>query len=161
MCVFTSDEQKPACCACKFCMEGSEPLLLSLHASPSTLLRSHPLFSYKCSPSVDECQWVPFFPHGGIQWYTFALSRLLCQLLSWQSVPLLLSVTQQQNVMEYWWEGSASTAIPPSYTSDAVGQHYKIWGITSGITLIFQQINFIQLRITIVSEKCVSQQNSL
>ena len=42
---------------------------------------------------------------------------------------LLPSVTQQQHVMEYWWEGSASTAIPPTSASDAVGQHNKIEGI--------------------------------
>jgi len=25
--------------------------------------------------------------------------------------------------MEYWWEGSASTAIPPPSASDIMGQH--------------------------------------
>ena len=40
------------------------------------------------------------------------------------TAPLLPSVTWQQHVMEYWWEGSASTAIPP--TSDAAGQISKI-----------------------------------
>jgi len=34
---------------------------------------------------------------------------------------LLPSVIQQQHVMEYWWEGSTSTAIPPTSTSDVVG----------------------------------------
>jgi len=46
-------------------------------------------------------------------------------------VPLLLSsITWQQNVMEYWWEGSASTAIPPISASDLVTKHKNIGGIT-------------------------------
>ena len=31
-------------------------------------------------------------------------------------------MTQQQHVMQYWWEGSASTAILPTSASDFVGQ---------------------------------------
>jgi len=34
--------------------------------------------------------------------------------------------------MEYWREGSASVRIPPTSTSDVVGQHNKIGGITFG-----------------------------
>ena len=48
------------------------------------------------------------------------------------SAPLLPSVTQQQHVMGCWWEGSASTAIPPTPTSDVAYQHHKIGGITFG-----------------------------
>ena len=39
-----------------------------------------------------------------------------------QSAPLLPSVTWQQNVAEYWWEGSTSATIPPTSASDTVGQ---------------------------------------
>ena len=53
-----------------------------------------------------------------------------------QTVPLLPSVTWQQNVMEYWCEGSASTAIPPTFTSDTAGQRNEIGGITFGAALI-------------------------
>ena len=42
-----------------------------------------------------------------------------------QTAPLLPSVTQQQNVMEYWWEGSTSTATPQLPASDTVSQHNK------------------------------------
>jgi len=35
--------------------------------------------------------------------------------------------------MGYWWEGSTSTAIPP--TSTSVGQHNKIAGSTFGAAL--------------------------
>ena len=52
-----------------------------------------------------------------------------------QTVPLLPSVTQQQDVTEYWWEGSVSTAIPPTSTSDIMGQHNKLGGIFSRAAL--------------------------
>mgnify|MGYP001853016420 CR=1 FL=1 len=38
--------------------------------------------------------------------------------------------------MEYWWEGSTSTAIPQTFTSDVVGQYNKIGGITFRAALI-------------------------
>ena len=42
----------------------------------TTSLFSHPLFGlHKHSESIDEGQWVQFFPHGGIQWHTFFLIR--------------------------------------------------------------------------------------
>jgi len=46
--------------------------------------------------------------------------------------PLLPSVTQQQNGMEWniGWGGLTSTAIPPPFAYDIVGQHNKIGGIT-------------------------------
>jgi len=80
-----------------------------------------------------------FFPHGRIQFHTFASSTLLCQEPFCQTVPLLPSVTQQQSVMKYWWEGSTSTAMPPTFTSDTVGQHHKIGGITFGAAVVYKQ----------------------
>ena len=78
---------------------------------PTASLCSYPLFGLqKHSVRVDECQWVPFFLHRGSQWHTFASYALLCQMPLCQTAPLLPSVAQQQNVMEYWWEGSASIA---------------------------------------------------
>jgi len=38
--------------------------------------------------------------------------------------------------MEYWWEGSISTAIPPTSTSDIVGQQNRIGGITFKAALL-------------------------
>ena len=52
-----------------------------------------------------------------------------------QTAPLLQSVTQQQNVTEYWWEGSVSIAIPLTSTTD-VCQNSKIGGINFGAALI-------------------------
>ena len=47
-----------------------------------------------------------------------------------QIAPLLPSATWQQNVTEYWWEDSTSTAIPPTSASDTVDQHNKIENAT-------------------------------
>ena len=46
--------------------------------TPSTAsLCSHPLFGLqKCSASISECHWLPFFPHWRIQLYPFATSAL-------------------------------------------------------------------------------------
>ena len=57
-----------------------------------------------------KCHWVPL----GVQWHTFSSYTLPYQMPFCQSAPLLPSVTWQQNVMGYWWEGSTSTAVPPN-----------------------------------------------
>jgi len=49
---------------------------------------------------------------------------------------LLPFVTEQQNIVEYEWESSASAAISPTSTSNIMGQHNKIGGITFGAALI-------------------------
>ena len=59
--------------------------------------------------------------------------------------PLLPSDTQQQYVREYWWEGSTSIAIPPTSTSDIVGQYNKIGGITFRAALILSSMCSYQL----------------
>ena len=46
------------------------------------------------------------------------------------------TVTWQQHVMGYWQEGAASAVILLSSTSDAMGQHKRIGGITFGAGLI-------------------------
>jgi len=53
-----------------------------------------------------------------------------------QNASLLPSVTQQQNAMEYWWEGSTCTTMPPTSTSDVVHQQNKIGGIYFGAIFI-------------------------
>ena len=51
----------------------------------------------------------------------FTTSALPCQIAFCQSAPLLPSATRQQHIMGYWWEGSTSTATPPSASVDVVG----------------------------------------
>jgi len=46
--------------------------------------------------------------------------------------PSASSVTWQQNVVEYWWEDSTSTAIPPTSAFDIMDQDNKRGGITFG-----------------------------
>jgi len=50
---------------------------------------------------------------------------------------MLPSVTQQQNITEYWQEGSSSIAMPPTAASDVVADDDKTGGITFGATLIY------------------------
>jgi len=50
------------------------------------------------------------------------------------------SVTWQQNVTKYWWEGSALTATPLPSTSKIVGKHDKIGGIIFRATLIVDHV---------------------
>jgi len=38
--------------------------------------------------------------------------------------------------MEFWWEGSTSTAIPSTSASDVVGQHNKAGGIIFGAAFV-------------------------
>ena len=64
----------------------------------------------------------------------FIYSSLLDAVLS--DAPLLPGVSWQQNVTEYWWEGSASTAIPPMSASDIMGPCNEIEGINFGAALI-------------------------
>jgi len=59
---------------------------------------------------------------------------LPCQTPCCQTAPLLLFVTWQQNITEYWRAGSTS-AIPLTSASDVVGQHNEIGGITFGESL--------------------------
>ena len=44
--------------------------------------------------------------------------------------------SQQQHVTEYWQEGSTSTAKPLTLTSDVMGQHNKIGGVTFRADLV-------------------------
>lgn len=54
-----------------------------------------------------------------------------------QTAPLLPSVSQQQNSMEFWWEGSTSTTLPPTPVSDIMWQDSEIRGITFRAALLW------------------------
>jgi len=71
--------------------------------------------------------------------HTFSSHALPCQTPFYKTAPLLPSVARQQNVMEYWWEGSTCTAISPTSASGVVGQRYKIGGMTFGAALLLLQ----------------------
>ena len=83
------------------------------------------------SMNVTGCN---FFQHGGSQLHTFASYALPCQTSFCQTATLLSSVVRQQNLTEYWGEGSTSAAISPTSASDVLGLHNKIGGINFGAT---------------------------
>ena len=91
---------------------------------------------HKCSASINEHQWMQCFLHGGIQWHAFVSYTLPCQVPFCQTAPLLQTGTQQQNLMEYRWGGSTSAAIPLTSTSEVVGQHNNIVGVSFGAAFI-------------------------
>jgi len=87
----------------KICITGGNVLSSLLKYSTTTSLCSHPLFGlHKHSASIDQCQWRPFFLHGWIQFHTLASYAVLCQTPFCQTASLQSSVTEQQNVTEYW-----------------------------------------------------------
>ena len=59
---------------------------------------------------------------------------LACQTPFCQTAPLLPCVTQQQNIWEYWQEGLAASATPPTSAFD-VEPRNKIGGITFRATI--------------------------
>jgi len=96
--------------------------------------------------NVSGCHFFSLMKFNG----TFASHVHPCQ-----TAPLLAFVTQQQNVMEYGWEDSATTAIPTS-TSNSVVQHNKIAGVTFRSVLI---IMICQARALHRSLHVVTKQN--
>ena len=108
------------------------------NAPPTTSLCSHPLLGlHKRSATVNECQWVPFFPHAEIQRPIFASYTLPCQMPFGQTAPLLPSVAQQQCVTEHWGKGWTFTSIPSTSTSDIMGWDNKTGSIASRAALAF------------------------
>ena len=89
------------------------------------------------SMNVSVCH---FFPHGRIQFHPFAPYALPCQTPICQTALLLPAVTQQQNVVAHWQEGSTPTATSPTSTSDIVGWHHKIGGITFGAAICVRKV---------------------
>jgi len=54
--------------------------------------------------------------------------------------------------MEYWWEGSTSTAIPPTSASDAMSQRNKTGGITSRAALVKYIVNILIFNVFLKEE---------
>jgi len=117
-----------------FCISKSDPLLPLLKRITHHFISLHPLFRLqKHSASANGCQWVPFF-HMEKSHLCFKHTSMWDIILS--NCHLAVFCLTQQNVMGYWQEGSNSTAIPLTSTSDVMGQYSKIGGITSGADLV-------------------------
>ena len=111
-------------------------MLLSplMKCSTFTSLCSHPQFGlHQCSASIDECQWVSFFTHGGIQLHAFASYAFPCQMPFCQTAPLLRSVTLKWNAMEYWWK---YILLYHQHLPLTACQHNKLGGITFRAALV-------------------------
>ena len=102
-------------------------------AEMTTAEMHHPL-PYKHSADISECRCdflMEEFSDSPLARTHFHTRHQFVRL-----DPLLPSVTQQQNIREYWWEVSPSTAIPPASTSDTVDQYNKTGGITFRAALV-------------------------
>jgi len=113
------------------------------NAPPTISLCSHPLFGlHKHSASVDECQWVPYFLHGGIQWHLCFICASMSDAI-WSDSSAAAICHMATRVMEYWWEGSTSAAVPPRSTSDNIMDWYNTIGaITFGTALVHKKSNY-------------------
>jgi len=103
-------------------------MLLVFHIAVATVETHHP--SHHCAHT--HCFGSINIQQVSTNVSAIASYGLPCQAPFCQTGPLLLSVSWQQNVMKYWWKGSASTAIPPTSTSDVLGQHNEIEDINFG-----------------------------
>ena len=117
----------------KSCTHGVDPL--SLLALLKWLVSKD---IQQALTNVSRCLF--FFLLGGIQWYTLVSSALPCQMPFCQTAPLQPSVTWQQNLMGYCWDGSTSAAVTPTSTSDVMGQHNEIGGITFRAALALRHL---------------------
>jgi len=126
------------------------------HGSPFTLLS----LLLKCTTRhltvLTSTVWFPYMlrklwwiPVDAIFFHTEEFSYILLLQMHFHvrchfvRVPLCCHLSHQQNVIEYWQEDSTSTAIPPTYTSDFVGQHNKMGGVTFRAALIQLLLVFV------------------
>ena len=122
----------------KICTSRGDCCCHCWNPPPTASLCQDPLLGlHKYSASVNECQWVPLFLHGGIQFHIFASYAFPCQTPFCQTAPLRPSTAQWWSVMEYWQEVSTPTTITPTSTSDVIAQNHKLGGIIAGATLLF------------------------
>jgi len=98
------------------------------HHPPPHCAHTHCLVSINIQEASRNANGHNFFLHGGIQWHTFVSYTLPCEAPFCPTALLLPSVVRQQNVMEYWWEGSTPTDVQPTSISDVMGQHHKTGG---------------------------------
>ena len=100
----------------KICMSRGDPQSLSAEMQYPPPHCAH----IQCLVSINVqqasiCQWIHFlFSAWRIQLDTFSAYTLPCQMPFYQTAHLLPSVSWQPNVIEYWREGSTSTAVAPT-----------------------------------------------
>ena len=84
---------------------------------------------HKHSASTDECQWVPFFPHGGIQFRPFALCTSIPDTTVWDchSAAIYPTATKCDGICVGRFN---LYCCAPKSTPDVMGQHHITGGIT-------------------------------
>ena len=125
LCIYTSHEEEPACCAHKHLYQRRQPIVAVSTAETHYLLlphwaHIHCLVSINIQQASMNVNWCHFFyieEFSDNPLLHTCTSMLDAILLNYLSAP---SVTWQQNVMEYWWEGSASTLTLPTSASDII-----------------------------------------
>ena len=129
---------EPVCCACKNLHQWRYPLLRPLllkhtiHCLVSRNIQQKSITVNVCNFfCMEEFNFTPLLhTHFHVRHHFVTLPPPLLPSVSWQ------------NVMECWWEDSASTAISPPFTFDIVGPHNKIGGITSRAALILLKYRY-------------------
>ena len=74
LCIFASDEQEPACHAHKNLHQWRQPTVTTaeMHHLPPQCVHIHYLFSINIQQALVNVKWMPYFPHGRIQFHTSA-----------------------------------------------------------------------------------------
>jgi len=97
------------------------------NAAPTTSLCSHPLPGlHKHSASTDECLWVPFFStwRNSVKHLCIMHTSMPNAIMTDCHSPAICHMAKTLN--KYWWEGSTSTAVPPTSASDVKGQLWQL-----------------------------------
>ena len=94
------------------------------------------LVSINIQQAVMNVSGCHVFHRDKIKFHIFASDALPYQMPFCQTAPLLQSVAQQQNVIEYWWEGITPSVITPTSASNVIGQCNKIGDIIFGAALV-------------------------
>jgi len=132
LCIFARNKWEPTFHDCKNLHQWRWPTINITTAErhhPSTSLCLPPLFGFqKCSASIKKYQWVPFFPHGGIQLRTLVSCSLPKSNAIWSDCPLT-AIRHMATTCNKVLVGRFTLHCPTN-------SNIKIEGITFGAALI-------------------------
>ena len=108
-----------------------------VHHSPPYCAHIHCLVSINAQQALMKISGCHFFCLEESSDTPLLHTPLPCQTPFCQTAPLLPSVTQRQNIMEYCQEGLTSIAISPTSSSGVVDWHNKRGGNTFRAALMY------------------------